>query len=152
MTRRAWVVALLATACARTGPGTASTSSPGASLVVTLQPSQEVPTGIRLEVSNPNQGPVSFCRYQTPFEGVVDDIFEVRAADGSELPFRGPILQTATCEKEDWFAVAPGRFHIAEVDLAEGYPLQVGQVYLVRYRGSDVSTLPPSDWLDLIVD
>jgi hypothetical protein len=119
---------------------------------VTLQPSHDVPGGIRLEVSNPNAGAVSFCPYQTPFEGAMDDIFEVRAADGMELPFRGPILERAACEEGEWFSVQPGRFHTAEADLADGYPVQPGQVYMVRYRGSAVAGLPPSDWLDLAIE
>jgi len=150
--RRGWALSLLAVAaCSRAAPSQVP-RDPNAVLVVALHPSEEEPTGIRLEVSNPGDSPVSFCRYQTPFEGVVDDIFEVRTPDGAELPFRGPILQAATCEPEDWYAVQPGRFHTAEVDLAEGYPVQAGQVYMVRYRGSTTSTLPPSDWLDLTLE
>lgn len=153
MTRRAWVVGLLAAACSRAAPPSdAPLSEPGASLVVSLQTSEESPTGVRMEVSNPNPGPIAFCRYQTAFEGVLDDIFEVRTVDGTELPFHGPILQGAHCEPEDWFTVQPGRFHVAEVDLADGYPLQARQVYAVRYRGSSVSALPPSDWIDLVID
>jgi len=153
MTRHGWVVGLLAAACSRSvPPSEAPISEPGASLVVVLAPSPEVPTGVRLEVSNPSAGPIAFCRFQTPFEGVLDDIFEVRTADGAELPFHGPILEGAHCQSQDWFAVQPGRFHVAEIDLADGYPLQAGQVYAVRYRGSSVSALPPSDWIDLEVD
>ncbi len=152
MRGQAWAVGLFAVAgCSHPSPPK-NPSTAGATLVVTLLPSQEVPTGIRMELSNPGTTPVPFCRYQTPFEGVMDDIFEVRLADGTELPFRGPILQYAECESGEWFTVQPGRFHTAEVDLADGYPMQVGQTYMVRYRGSSVSTLPASDWLDLIVE
>lgn len=150
MKNRGWAIGLLAVACA---PAPQPPSAvPGAALVVALQPSHDVPTGVRLEVSNPHAGAVSFCPYQTPFEGAMDDIFEVRAADGVELPFRGPILERAACEADEWFAVQPGRHHTAEADLADGYPLQSGQVYMVRYRGSDVAGLPPSEWLDLAVE
>lgn len=150
MKRHGWVLALVA-ACAPT-TSQAPAAPDGASLVVTLEPSHDIPTGIRLEVSNPNAGAVSFCPYQTPFEGAMDDVFEVRAADGVELPFRGPILERAECEADDWFSVQPGRFHTAEADLADGYPVQSGQVYMVRYRGSAVAGLPSSDWLDLAIE
>ncbi|MCR9164522.1 MAG: hypothetical protein ACE37F_07295 [Nannocystaceae bacterium] len=150
MNRHGWLLALL-TACA---PATSQAPSApeGASLVVTLEPSHDVPTGVRMEVSNPNAGAVSFCPYQTPFEGAMDDIFEVRTPDGVELPFRGPILERAACEPDEWFPVQPGRFHTAEADLTHGYPVQPGQVYMVRYRGSAVAGLPPSDWLDITIE
>ena len=67
-------VGLLAAACSRggTSPTTIPSSEPGASLVVSLEPSAETPTAIRMEVSNPNAGAIAFCIYQTPFEGVLD--------------------------------------------------------------------------------
>ena len=105
-----------------------------------------------MEVSNPGGPPISFCRIHTPFEGITSDIFEVRAPDGSEIPYGGPMLERAPPEPEDWFVVQPGRFHTAEVDLLAGYALRAGITYAVRYRASAVSTLPSSDWYDFTVE
>lgn len=105
-----------------------------------------------MEVSNPNASAVSFCRYHTAFEGLSNDIFEVRAPDGSEVPYGGPMLKRAPPEPEDWFLVQPGRFHTAEVDLQDGYALQAGTTYAVRYRSSSVSTLPGSPWFDFVLE
>ena len=62
------------------------------------------------------------------------------------------MLKRAPPEREDWFFVQPGRFHTAEVDLLEGYPLQAGTTYTVRYRSSAVSTLPSSPWFDFVLE
>ena len=151
--RRTWVLGLLASAaCSRPAPSQAPISNPDATLVVTLAHSEEVPTAIRMEVSNPGATEVSFCRVHTPFEGLSNDIFEVRAPDGSEIPYRGPMLKRAPPGPEDWFVVQPGRFHTAEVDLLEGYALQPGTTYTVRYRASAVSTLPGSPWFDFTAE
>lgn len=151
--RRAWVLGLLATAaCSRPGSSQAPVSDPNAALVVALQHSEEVPTGIRMEVSNPGATAVSFCRHHTAFEGLSNDIFEVRAPDGSELAYQGPMLKRTPPAPEDWFLVQPGRFHTAEVDLLDGYALRRGTSYAVRYRSSSVSTLPISAWFDFVVE
>ncbi len=151
--RRVWVLGLLASAaCSRPAPSQAPVSNPDATLVVALGHSEEVPTAIRMEVSNPGATAVSFCRVHTAFEGISNDIFEIRAPDGSEVPYRGPMLKRAPPGPEDWFVVQPGRFHTAEVDLLDGYALQAGTTYAVRYRASSVSTLPSSAWFDFTVE
>lgn len=153
MRRRVWVLGLLAAAaCSRPGSSPPPVSDPNVSLVVALGRSEETPTAIRMEVSNPGKTAVSFCRHHTPFEGLATDIFEVRAPDGSEVPYRGLMLKRAPPEPEDWFLVRPGRFHTAEVDLLEGYPLQARTTYSVRYRSSAVSTLPSSPWFDFVLE
>lgn len=154
MRRRVWVLGLLASAaCSRSGSSSQPpVSDPNASLLVALARSEETPTAIRMEVSNPSATAVSFCRYHTAFEGLSTDIFEVRTPDGSEVPYRGPMLKRAPPESEDWFLVQPGRFHTAEVDLLEGYALQAGTTYAIRYRSSSVSTLPSSPWFDFVVE
>ncbi|MBV1860113.1 MAG: hypothetical protein KUG77_16995 [Nannocystaceae bacterium] len=151
--RRVWILGLLANAaCSRPGSSQAPVSDPNATLVVALQHAEEAPTAIRMEVSNPNATAVSFCRVHTAFEGLSSDIFEVRAPDESEVPYRGPMLKRAPPEPEDWFLVQPGRFHTAQVDLLNGYALRGGTTYAVRYRSSSVSTLPTSAWFDFAVE
>lgn len=146
-------MALLATAaCTPNASSQPPVHDPNAVLVVALGHSEEVPTAIRMEVSNPGASPVSFCRPQTAFEGLSSDIFEVRGPDGVELPYQGPMVKRAPPGPDDCFPVQPGRFHTAEVDLLDGYALQAGTTYSVRYRASAVSTLPSSPWFDFNVE
>ncbi|MGH1345170.1 MAG: hypothetical protein ACRBN8_26650 [Nannocystales bacterium] len=151
--RRLCILGLLAAAaCSRPGPSQAPSYDPNATLVVQLAHSEEVPTAIRMEVSNPGTTPVSFCRVHTPFEGLSNNIFEVRAPDGSELSYSGPMVKREAPGPDDCFEVQPGRFHTAEVDLLDGYALRAGTTYAIRYRSSSVSTLPSSPWFDFVVE
>ncbi len=151
--RRACLTGVLASlACAPASSPTAPPSTADAMLTVSLLPSEEIPTAVRMEVANDSPVPIEFCRYHTAFEGLRNDIFEVRDPQGAVLEYRGPMAKRAAPEREDFFVVQPGRFHTAEVDLALGYALGGGQTYVVRYRGSEISGLPDSAPLELPID
>lgn len=150
--KRAWFALLLASACGGATAQTTMSNPPGATLRVTLGPSEETPTAVRMEVSNPHPAPIEFCRAHTPFEGLRNDLFEVRGPAGTDVPYRGEMAKRAPPGPEDCFAVGPGRHHQAEVDLAEGYALQAGTTYRVQYRASTISRLPASDVLELQVE
>ncbi len=151
--RRDLVFGLLAcVACAHPGTTQTPATDPNAALVVVLHRSEDVPTAIRMEVSNPNAAAVPFRRSHTAFDGLSDNIFEIRTPDAVEVPYRGPMRMHAPPESEDWVLVQPGRFHVAEVYLLEGYALQAGTTYTVRYRASSVSTLPSSPWFEFFVE
>lgn len=152
MTRR-WLVSVsLAAACGGSAAQAQGTNPPGAALQVSLRPSEEVPTAVRMEVFNPHPAPIEFCRAHTPFEGLRNDIFVVLDADGAEVPYRGMMAKRAPPGPDDCFPVGGGRHHEAEVDLAPGYALQPGVTYTVRYRGSDISRLPDSEPVELPIE
>ncbi len=152
MIRRAFVLgAVSLVGCARASVTPASPTDPDAMLVVSLMPSEDTPTAVRMEVSNPGATPLEFCVYHTAFEGLRNDIFDVETAAGEPVDFVGIMAKRAPPGREHYATVAPRKFRVAEVDLAEGYALTPG-TYRVRYRGTDISGLPDSDWLDLVVE
>ncbi|MEM6294090.1 MAG: hypothetical protein AAGA54_22620 [Myxococcota bacterium] len=152
MIRRAFLLGALALAgCARPAVTPASPTDPNAMLVVTLMPSEDTPTAVRMEVSNPGEAALEFCVYHTAFEGLRNDIFEVQDDQGAAVPYVGIMAKRAPPGPEHYATIAPHKFRVAEVDLTEGYALGPG-TYRVRYRGTDISGLPDSAWLDLVVE
>lgn len=109
------------------------------------------PIKLRMRVKNPTGAPLRFCRYHTLFEGLRNDIFDVKRADGSELEYRGMMAKRAPPGPEDYVTVAPGEEVVSdEVDVSEGYPFTAG-THSIVFPGGGISGLPPSAPLDIDV-
>ena len=118
-------------------------------LVAGAAPAAGQPVTLRLRVKNPTGAPLRFCTYHTLFEGLRNDILDVRRPDGSKLPYRGMMAKRAPPGPKDFLTVPPGGEALSEaVDVSEGYPFSAG-AYSVVFTGSDISGLPASAALSL---
>jgi hypothetical protein len=119
-------------------------------LVVTLLPGPS-PTSVVLQVENPTTTTKTFCDYHTPFEGLRNDLFEVRGVDGVVVDYRGMMAKRAPPGDDDFLDVpVSGRRTSDPVDLLEGYALTTG-TWTVRFSGNGISGLPASTPLTLTV-
>jgi hypothetical protein len=131
---------------------TSSTASSSA-LVVTLNAEGPFPAGgpmkVTMTVENPTDGPLRFCRYHTPFEGIRNDIFSVSASI-RDIEYSGMMAKRAPPGEDDYITLAPGESKSATVDLSDGYDIPPGS-YALSYRGTDISGLPSSGPLAISV-
>lgn len=101
------------------------------------------PILIRCQVSNTAKEPRIFCIYHTPFEGILNDIFEGMTDEGAKIIYRGEMVKRIAPAPEHFLTLAPGETRTAVVNLRMGYDLPAG-VIRVRFPGNAVSGLPPS--------
>ncbi len=118
------------------------------SLEVTLLPADALTAGkpieLRMRVKNSTSTPQKFCSYHTLFEGLRNDLFEVKRADGSELEYRGMMAKRAPPDADDFITLAPGEARTSEaVDVSEGYAFTPG-TFSVVFTGGSISGLPAS--------
>jgi hypothetical protein len=107
-------------------------------------PPTETSIKVRMTVRNPTETTRTFCDYHTPFEGIRNDIFEVRDSEGNEIGYAGMMAKRAPPDPTNFIHLKPGASRAAEVDLNTGYTLPVGK-YTVRYKKSGISGLGDSN-------
>lgn len=117
-------------------------------LVVTLVPADtltaKTSVEFRLRVKNPTNEPQEFCRYHTLFEGLRNDVLEVKSASGKVLDYRGMMAKRGPPTAEDMIRLDPGEETMSEaVDVRDGYAFTAG-TFTVAFRGGTISGLPSS--------
>ncbi|MGV3622933.1 MAG: hypothetical protein ACO1OB_19090 [Archangium sp.] len=115
---------------------------------VTLLPRAEFTAGgpmeFQLRVRNTGTAPQKFCTYHTLFEGLRNDVLDVKSADGRELEYRGMMARRAPPGPEDFVTLEPGDERTSEpVDVSEGYAFTAGK-FTVVFPGGGISGLPAS--------
>ena len=108
--------------------------------------------GIILSTSVKNISPhqASFCQYHTPFEGILNHIFDIQK-EGKSLPYTGIMLKRTPPSAKDWLHLAPGKEIACRVNLLEAYSLTDSGKYQVKFLGSGLSKLPDSEWIEFII-
>jgi len=124
-------------------------------LDVTLLPAASFAAGspieLRMRVKNSTGKPQKFCTYHTLFEGLRNDIFDVKNADGTKLDYRGMMAKRAPPGDDDFITLAPGEERTSNpVDISEGYAFSSG-AFTVMFSGGAISELPASAPLIIIV-
>lgn len=117
-------------------------------LEVTLLPAEGLTAGkpiqFRQRVRNSTGVELKFCRYHTLFEGLRNDVLDVKNGDGIDLDYRGMMAKRAPPGPEDFITVAPGAEVVSEwVDVSEGYAFTAGK-FTVVFPGGGISELPSS--------
>jgi peptidyl-Lys metalloendopeptidase len=92
------------------------------------------PVTVGFELENRSPVPLRVLTWNTPLEGMSNDIFRVER-DGAEVPYEGPMMKRGNPSPGDYVLVAPGKSVSAEVDLARGYDVSRRGSYRVDFRG-----------------
>lgn len=92
--------------------------------------------------NNSNTG-FFFCKYHTPFEGIRNDIFELKNETGDILEYLGEMVKRCPPEKKDFMQVEPGQIKKVEFFIDNQYELKPGQ-FTIKFRGGGISGLPDS--------
>lgn len=114
-------------------------------LTYSLTVPETVPSGqpvtVGFELENRSPAPVWVLAWNTPLEGMMNDIFRVER-DGAEVPYEGPMVKRGNPSGSDYVRLSPGESVSAEVDLARGYDVSKPGSYRVDFRGRlhDVSS------------
>lgn len=101
-------------------------------VAATVPAGQPVTVGFELENRSPV--PLWVLTWNTPLEGMWNDIFRVER-DGAEIRYEGPMVKRGSPSRSDYVLVAPGKSVSAEVDLARGYDVSRPGSYRVDFRG-----------------
>lgn len=103
--------------------------------------------GVHVDVTLTNHGatPVSVLTWNTPFEGIRNDIFRV-TRDGQPVRYVGPMVKRAKPQPADYLTLAAGASKTVRINLAEAYAFDAAGAYQAQFDGTvlDVATTTPS--------
>ncbi|HET9032320.1 MAG TPA: M35 family metallo-endopeptidase [Dokdonella sp.] len=105
-----------------------------AGLEITLSASAENAGDGTIEYSLINQtgSTVHVLRWQTPIDGITNDLFDV-SQNGESVTYVGPLYKRVAPRPEDFVELKPGESLDAKVDLSAWYDMRKGGQYEVRY-------------------
>lgn len=92
------------------------------------------PTGVRFQVINRLDKPISVLRWNTPFEGWRGTLFSV-SLQGQEIPYRGPMVKRGDPDLGDYMTLRPGESQIIGSDLSQAYDMSKPGLYTVKVTG-----------------
>jgi peptidyl-Lys metalloendopeptidase len=87
---------------------------------------------VAFTLTNRGDRPVSVLKWQTPLEGIQNDIFLIEH-EGKPVPYAGPIVKRGRPTAEDFVTLGPGETASAVVDLGAVYAFPEPGRYEVRY-------------------
>ncbi len=86
-------------------------------------------------VSNTTNAPVQLLRWQTPVDGVDNNLFAVMQ-NGQPVAYVGRLVKRPAPTDKDYIELAPGQNLTVEVDLTAYYDMRKGGQFTVRYARS----------------
>ena len=92
------------------------------------------PTGVRFQLINRLDKPLSMLRWSTPFEGWRGTILSV-SLQGQEIPYRGPMVTRGDPVAGDYMNLRAGESQIIGIDLSQAYDLSKPGLYTVKVTG-----------------
>lgn len=112
--------------------GMAAASAAG--LEISLAPSdQDRGNGtIEYKLINQSSTTVHVLRWQTPVDGVTNDLFDV-SQNGKPVEYVGPLYKRIAPRAEDFIELKPGESLSAQVDLSTYYDMRAGGQFQVAY-------------------
>jgi peptidyl-Lys metalloendopeptidase len=100
-----------------------------------IEPVADSPTSVRFTLTNQTDARLWVLRWNTPLEGGKGTLFTV-TANGTEIPYQGPMLKRGDPGREDYVEVPAGESASNTVNLADVYEMgQPGQ-YEVKVTGN----------------
>jgi hypothetical protein len=92
------------------------------------------PTGVRFQLINRLDKPLSMLRWNTPFEGWRGTILSV-SIQGRELSYQGPMVKRGDPIAGDYMSLRAGESQIIGLDLSQGYDMSKPGLYTVKVTG-----------------
>ena len=93
------------------------------------------PAVVRVAIRNDSAKDLYVLRWQTPLNGVQENLFDVRL-EGKAVAYTGRLYKRAAPRAEDYVRIPAGGEIGAEVDLSAYYDMSRTGEYTVRYRAS----------------
>jgi hypothetical protein len=93
------------------------------------------PTGIRFQLTNRLDKPLSMLRWNTPFEGWRGTILSLSLQGGQEVPYHGPMVKRGDPVMGDYMTLRAGESQIIGIDLSQAYDLSKPGLYTVKVTG-----------------
>jgi hypothetical protein len=92
------------------------------------------PIVVTFRLSNAGDRDVWVLNWYTPLEGIKGRIFDVTCS-GESVAYEGRLMKRGDPTAEDYIRVAAGDSAVADVDLAQAYPLRGCDPCVVRFTG-----------------
>lgn len=96
---------------------------------------------LEFTLANESARNLLFLRWHTPLEGMASNMFLVRDAEGYEVSYRGVLAKRGRPKRSEYVAIRAGDSVSTVVDLADGYDLNGGGAYTVKFRNPRTSQL-----------
>jgi len=96
------------------------------------------PLLVHFSIVNPSSESQTFLLWNTPFDGVWADIFDVRNKQGQSMAYIGPIARRAPPTDSDYLTLGAGESKSVQVDLARFYEFATDGPYWVNVRASSL--------------
>jgi peptidyl-Lys metalloendopeptidase len=135
------VVLLVAVSPLQAAPDSAQRTPLATSLEVSQYahgPADEI--AITFAAHNGGQESVYILKWQTPFDGIEADLFEV-SCDGEPVAYTGKLIKRAEPEPADFLEIKAGETRTAVFDPSAVYDMSRTCQYTVRYRNGLASLL-----------
>src|SRR5512140_2048199 len=99
------------------------------------------PVEVTFKLSNPTAEPQYVLNWNTPLEGLKNNLLEVSRA-GTELPYQGPMFKRGEPAADNYVTVAPGSSVEGRIDASLAYDFSQPGPYRIAFRGPilDVTT------------
>ncbi|MBN1181424.1 MAG: hypothetical protein JXB49_03995 [Bacteroidales bacterium] len=134
-----------------------STSSDTDSMIVSILSDKNMfntadKIAIKFEVMNTTNEAITFCKYQTPFEGFTAGYMLITNLDtGEELRYRGILIKRTKPGKEDYITVEANKAQRCELILTDSYSFEKAGTYSIQFIGNPLNMLPNSNILTIDV-
>ncbi len=119
-------------------------AAPGELAITLATPSSVVATrdavNVTVTMTNVASHPVRVLRYQTPLDGIKEDLFKV-TRDGVAIEYLGRHYKWAAPQPEDFISLDRGQSVVATVDLATAYDFATTGTYFLAYGAGDVDNI-----------
>ena len=96
---------------------------------------------VTFTMTNTSDRPVRLLRWNTPFDGIEGDLFEV-ARNGEPVPYLGRVYKRGTPGPDDYLFLAAGESRSTVVELSAFYAMRYTGEYQVRFRGMELGHTP----------
>lgn len=112
--------------------GSAAVHSAGLEIALSPSAGNSGDGTIEYRLINQSGTSVHVLRWQTPVDGLTNDLFSVRQ-NGEEVAYVGPLYKRVAPRPEDFIELKPGESLDAKVDLSASYDMRKGGLYEVSY-------------------
>jgi len=106
---------------------------------------------LTLRVDNIGDESARFCRYQTPFEGILSPFLKVEDANGDEAVYRGIMVKRAPPDAHDYRTLRAGSSKVVTFEWVDSWAVDSG-TYTVQFHGGRVSGLPDSGPITVVLE